>query len=406
MKLFIEQKAAIEKLSLLRAGALFMKMGTGKTRTALELALCKKVAFDILIWIAPASLVYERDYLSEINKWSANLKIVFFTVEGISQSDRLFLEMRKIAEENKVFCVIDESLSIKNTDAGRTKRLTDMWHLFDFRLILNGTPLSKGLIDLYAQINFIHPNILNMTEAQFAHNFLQFKKDGYKPWNRWSLPENEEALIETIRPYIFDAELDIDVEVSHLNNNFRLTNHEVHEYHDFKEHFMRDKFTIDFLSVSQAFQAQYTLSEQKINWVRNKLDEFVGQKTIIFVKFHKEVDFFKDNFDCLEYSGRHKDSLSDLNKKDILVCTYGTGSKGLNLQICQNVIFFSQTFDWSHKKHGLHRVLRKKQTKDITIHDLWLNTGLEKLFKASLNKKTNVAGHVGQLIDKKQAMEL
>lgn len=37
MTLTKEQTSAIKKLSKLRAGALFMEMGTGKTRTTIEL---------------------------------------------------------------------------------------------------------------------------------------------------------------------------------------------------------------------------------------------------------------------------------------------------------------------------------------------------------------------------------
>ncbi len=408
MTLFADQQAAIDKLSRLRAGALFMEMGTGKTRTAIELAKGKASDFNIIIWIAPASLIREQSYQDEICRWTQgfNRKIHYFTIEGISQSDRAFIKMRSLAEENKVFCIVDESLTIKNAIAKRTRRLVDMWHLFDFRLILNGTPLSKGLIDLYSQIKFIHPDILGMNETQFAHNFLTFRKDGWRPWQRWSKPENEDALIEIVRPYIFDAELDLKLPRRHIKEGFRLTNQESADYIDFKKEYLKDKFTFDFLAVAQKFQQQYTLCNRKINWLFQTLPTLTG-KTIIFVKFIKELNFIKENFDCLEYSGRQKDDLSRLaGEKNILACTYGTGAKGLNLQICQNIIFFSQTFDWAHKQHGLHRIYRLGQDKPITIYDLWVKTGLENLIKQSLDKKTTVANHVGRLIDLEKAMEL
>ena len=211
-----DQQKAFDKLSTLKAGALFMKMGTGKTKVAIELISSKQHLIDCIIWIAPASLIREHSYLQEIKKWSGGLNkpISFFSIEAISSSDQIFLEIVKIARNNKNFCVIDESLTIKNTEAKRTKRLLTYYQMFDFRLILNGTPLTKGLIDLYSQIQFISPKILNMTESQFAHNFLQFKKDGWRPWQRWSLPANEQALIEIIRPYIFDCDLEIDIKIN------------------------------------------------------------------------------------------------------------------------------------------------------------------------------------------------
>ena len=176
---FEYQQQAFDKLSKLRAGALFMKMGTGKTKVALDLVIAQQKNIDVVIWIAPASLLREQNYQNEIKKWSGKLTkpIEFYSVEGVSASDIKYLEMRALAESKRSFCVVDESITIKNTDAGRTRRLLDMWSLFDFRLILNGTPLTQGLIDLYSQIQFLHPNILKMKEAQFANNFLTYRKN-------------------------------------------------------------------------------------------------------------------------------------------------------------------------------------------------------------------------------------
>ncbi|MTV78295.1 helicase SNF2, partial [Streptococcus pneumoniae] len=50
MTLNTVQAAAIEKMSALKAGALFMKMGTGKTRTAIKIAEGRQHDFDTLVW--------------------------------------------------------------------------------------------------------------------------------------------------------------------------------------------------------------------------------------------------------------------------------------------------------------------------------------------------------------------
>ena len=46
------QQRAINKLNRLKVGALFMEMGTGKTKVALDLMAYKKKA-DYLLWICP-----------------------------------------------------------------------------------------------------------------------------------------------------------------------------------------------------------------------------------------------------------------------------------------------------------------------------------------------------------------
>ena len=53
---YAHQRAAIEKLSQLKVGALFMDMGTGKTRTALELIWLRRKRIVKCVWCCPVSL--------------------------------------------------------------------------------------------------------------------------------------------------------------------------------------------------------------------------------------------------------------------------------------------------------------------------------------------------------------
>ena len=69
MNLDAKQAMALDKLSKLRAGALFMKMGTGKTKVACDLIRLKIEQLDAVIWIAPASLIRTQNYLDEVKKW-------------------------------------------------------------------------------------------------------------------------------------------------------------------------------------------------------------------------------------------------------------------------------------------------------------------------------------------------
>jgi SNF2 family DNA or RNA helicase len=408
----IKQAAAFEKMSRLKAGALFMKMATGKTKVAVELAASRQNDFDLIIWLAPANLINEKNYHNEIKKWSGDLfrPIHFFTVEGVSASDNKYLEMYNLAQKNKTFCIVDESITIKNTEAGRTQRLLDMCNLFTFRLILNGTPLTKGLIDLYSQIQFISPRILNMTEAQFANNFLVYMEDGYKPWKRWSKPENEAALIEMIRPYIFDADLEIDCEVFQHDKTFDLSESEQLEYQQHKEAFLQGKFNVDFLAAAQSFQHKYTCCRDKKAYLPKLIERIksADEKTIIYVKFLDEIEILKELLgDVVIYTGKEKQDLNLFKtKKDILLCTYGVGSFGHNWQYANNIIYFSQTFDYKDKAHSMCRVIRPGQTRDVNIYNFWVNTGLDNLIKKSLNKKQNTLSNVKRIISKEEAIKL
>jgi SNF2 family DNA or RNA helicase len=408
----IEQAEAFDKMSKLKAGALFMDMGTGKTKVALDLAISRQNHYDIVIWIAPASLINNSSYKDEILKWSSLLKkeIVYFSVESISMSEEKYINLFNTARNNKVFCIVDESITIKNNESGRTSRLLKMACHFDFRLILNGTPLSKGLIDLYSQIQFISPKILNMTETQFANNFLYYVKDGTKrSWQRWSKPCNEEALIETIRPYIFKADLDISVSIQYHSNCCTLSKEEEIYYNEEKYEFLKEKYEASFLEVAQKFQHIYTLCDDKREQVI-KLVKSIStkkEKVIIYVKFLDEIEVYKQYFDFVELSGNKKDDLKIFEfKKNILITTYGSGSVGLNLQYANNIIFASQTFDYKDMIQAIHRVYRNGQVKNVNIFNMYCNTNLDNMIYKSINKKENVLNNVKKLISKEEAMKL
>lgn len=417
---FKHQQVAFDKLSHLRAGALFMKMGTGKTKVALDLIKSRQDDFDFVVWIAPASLLHTENYRREIAKWSDKLTrgIVYFTAESIGSSDVIYLKILNLVKDNRVFLVVDESIMFKNGDAKRTKRLIKCGEHATFRFILNGTPCTKGLMDLYWQMQFVSPKILNMSERQFANNFLQYKySDGEltrgRPWKRWSKPENEAALVEIIRPYIFDAELEIEPALIHTGVDCLLSEREKEEYEQFKSDYLKRyqwQAEFLFLEIAQLFNHQYCLCKDKIIKVKSIVSDILGrgEKVIIYCHFVDEVNELKDLWDCEFLTGEHKGNLDNFaSDKHVLICTYGCGSFGLNLQFANNVIFFSQTFNFGHKEQAIARIYRTGQKQDCNVYDFFIsNVGLERVYKKSLNKKENTYQNINRLISREELRKL
>lgn len=410
MNNFDYQKEAFEKLSKLKGGILFMSMGTGKTKVAMDLAVSKQNDFGCIIWIAPASLIRSPSYVNEIDKWSKYLTkpIYYFTIEGIGSSNTKYLEMVQLATNQASFCIVDESITIKNAVAKRTKRLLVNWYLFKFRLILNGTPITNSLLDLYSQIQFIHPNILKMTERQFANNFLIFKKDGYRSYARRNRPFNEEALIEIIKPYIFDAELEINCGLNFVDIRCSMDEFEKENYHSFKQELYSEMFEgFDFLGVAQKLQHIYTHCSSKDDKLQELLKKIGNNQIIIYVKYVSELDYLKEKFNCVEYSGRDKTGIEKFrNGERILASTYGSGSLGHNLQFCNNIIYLSQTFDYKDKEQSLHRIYRVGQTKNCNVYNFYVNTGLEKIIEQNLCKKVNTLSILKNIITKENLINL
>lgn len=409
-------EASKAKLSKLKAGALFMKMGAKKIKMALDLVKDKQDEIDVVVWIAPSSFFGWEGYTKAIDDNLVGLRkqICFFSVENISCSDVHYLQLYSLAERYKVFCVVDESISIKNSEAGRTKRLLMMRNLFDYRLILCGLPLTQGLVDLYSQIEFMHPSVLNMSETQFLNTYLSPYDDGTT--RKWSKPENEKILIEQMRPFIFECDLDSTQKINYVDLCFDLTPREAESYEEEKNAFLKDKEQVVFMEVVQRFQHIYTIAKNKVEGLFKLVDEILarGEKVIIYLKYLDEIHFFKE---CgFLQRGKYVVLSGRCNKKkavklfgqriNIMFSTYGVDSRGLDLCTCNNIIYFSQTFDYKCKVQCLYNVYQSYTGKCINVYNLWINTGLDKLIRQNLHRKKNVLSNVCRMISKEEALAL
>ena len=89
---FKYQEVAVKKLSKLKAGCLFMQMGTGKTKVAVDLANLKN-DYDYIVWIAPASLLKTVSYIKEIDKWQPLKPVRFWSIESLGSSDYKYCDL-------------------------------------------------------------------------------------------------------------------------------------------------------------------------------------------------------------------------------------------------------------------------------------------------------------------------
>ena len=104
------QLEAFNKFKKLKVGALFMKMGTGKTKVAIKLIDYNKC--DLLVYVAPFSTL--KNIENEFIKWKLKTPYKLIGYETISSSDRQYLELLNQLENKKVFIIADESIFIKN----------------------------------------------------------------------------------------------------------------------------------------------------------------------------------------------------------------------------------------------------------------------------------------------------
>ncbi|MCT6851229.1 MAG: DEAD/DEAH box helicase [Staphylococcus epidermidis] len=367
--LSIHQKQAIKKLEKYKIGALFMEPGTGKTRTAVELVNSSNA--DMLLFMTPCRNI--NNIKEELSKWRCNKKIYVYGIESLSNSDRIFIELINLVESYQhVFMVVDESLKIKNNNAIRTKRINTIGKRTEYRLILNGTPLSKNIIDVYSQMEFLSPKILKMDYESFINRYIQYidfdikkkknitKVKGYR---------NLDNLYSLISPFVYDSKLSITPSYTHINENYYIDEC-LEEYKNVKFKYISMIYNDPniFMAMTQQMQQSYALEGSKFKIV----DKYINDKTIVFCKFIKSKEELEERYP---------------NNK---ILTYGTGSLGLNLQSYNQIIFFDKTFNYAQKEQAERRIYRMGQNSDCKFIELTGDVGLETFIDKNIRNKTTL----------------
>jgi SNF2 family DNA or RNA helicase len=374
--LYDNQVSAIEKLRLYKVGALFMEPGTGKTRVAINL-VNSIPDIDYLLWLTPFQT--KKNLRNELEKCGCNADII--GIESLSNSDRIYLELiRKIEGSKKPFIILDESLKIKNWTAKRTRRIIELGRDVSYKLILNGTPLSRNLLDLWAQMEFLSPKILRMSLAEFKDSFCEYVKIKKHYGGRHLEKEyikgyhNVDHLYKLIEPFVFECRLEIESNKQYLNIDYQLTEDEYQEHERIKAKYLDNEkmqFLNNniFLKITSKLQHNYSLSPGKLEAVKNIISK--GGRAIIFARFIETQNRLKELF-------------------EVPVMSWQKHSFGLNLQQFNTVIFFDKVWDYALRDQAEHRIYRIGQMEDCTFYDLTGNVGLEDMMNRNIERKGNL----------------
>ena len=397
------QIAAIAKFERLRVGALFMEMGTGKTLVALDLMASRASKCDLFVWVCPCALKGEIE--RERLKWHPELDIRVVGCESIGSSERIYGELRKLLDEHScVFMVVDESLKIKNAAAKRTRRICELAQHTHYRLILNGTPISRDVLDLWTQMYFLSPKILNCSRGQFMRRYCDMEfEQGRSP--RVKAVRNMEHLASVIEPYIFEAKLYLDVDRESVQSRYYISES---EYKALKASILNDMddsdemSEIDFYTLITKLQRWYTPQSSHHTAIRAELESIGNEQSIVFVKY---VETIPDGAVCM--TGATPQHVRDVIVKRFLAgevktlwLTYGIGAYGLNLQSAHHVIFAEHTWDYAQRVQAEARVYRMGQRETVVVHDIiCANAGLEGLILSNIARKERTASHVSRAIN-------
>ena len=402
MKLTKRQQEAFDKFSKLKVGALFMKQGTGKTRVAIE--LIHSTDCDFVLFLCPFST--KSNLLAEIEKWKLDRPFEIVGYETISSSDRKYLDLLSLCKEyKKIFVVADESVFIKNDSSKRYARILKLRDLSEYRLILNGTPITKNEWDIYNQMEFLSPKIFDMHRHEFLNTFfkkISFKKRGMPAREFYKLSEvNIDYLHHLIEPYIFEADFSFEGKVYEKSVQIDAGNESEELYQERKE------ILLHSLEIGQSVVEQFTnLAVACFSDKERHLEiaKHLSGQIIVFCTLLEEVKNIARQIDCYVITGetKNRDGIIEQFKNDNkpLLMTFGTGAFGLNLQFCNRIAFASLTFDYAKVDQAISRIKRLGQERDIEYLYFTSNLGIYDMIRENIMKKQSLKELVINKIEK------
>lgn len=436
-----------------------MQMGLGKSRTAIELAFRRWSKIDHVVWFCPVSL--KETVRQEILKHTDCTNIYVFNdktnakrlplaswyiigIESMSSSTRMVLAANKLIT-TETMVILDESSYIKGHYTKRTLRITKMSERARYRLILTGTPLSQGVVDLFAQMRFLSPKILGYDSFySFAANHLEYSE---KFPGMIVRAHNTEYLAAKIAPYVYQVTKEECLNLPsklYTTRYFYMTDEQAERYQQAKEEILAELLEQEEFDTTVIFRLFSVLQQiasgfwhrrvkrkgfQMLEFEHERIDMLLStireipetEKIIIWAKFRYDIDHiekalrkeFGENSVALFHGGlsekeRNKQVSLFRSPARFFLATQSAGGHGLTLNEAHYVIFYNNGFKYSEREQAEDRCHRIGQTHKVTYIDIQCLCSIdERIAKALSNKGDMVQefrAEVEKIKDKKDAL--
>ena len=457
-KPFAHQLKALEMSWDKEVFAYFMEMGTGKSKVLIDniAMLYDKGKINGALIIAPKG-VYKNWLESEIpnhlpdhiekkigfwqTKPDANdmkmllksdedLHICIMNIEAFSTKKGVEYAY-KFLSCHRTLIGVDESTTIKNPNAKRTKSILTLSKHSKYRRILTGSPVTKSPLDLFSQCQFLDPWLLNQQSYYaFRTRYAICRKInvsgrqveivvGYR---------NLGELSEQLKPFSYrvlkDDCLDLPKK-TYMKRIIQLTDEQKKLYKQMKEQalaFLNGKMTTTVTVITQLMRLhQITcghfkaddgsvqeVSSNRLDELMDILEEMEG-KAVIWAHYRHDI---KNIVNALEkkYPGETVTYYGDTSTEDrqkaikliqdpeskvrFIVGTPQTGGYGITLTGASTMIYYSNGYDLEKRQQSEARIDRIGQEKPMTYIDIIAEGTVDDKIVQSLRKKVNIATEV------------
>ena len=326
---------------------------------------------------------------------------------------------------------IDESTTIKNPNAKRTRSILTLSKHSKYRRILTGSPVTKSPLDLFSQCQFLDPWLLNQQSYYaFRTRYAICRKInvsgrqveivvGYR---------NLGELSEQLKPFSYrvlkDDCLDLPKK-TYMKRIIQLTDEQKKLYKQMKAEaiaFLNGKMQSSATVMTQLMRLhQITcghfkaddgsvqeVSSNRLDELMDILEEMEG-KAVIWAHYRHDIENIVNALEK-KYPGETVTYYGDTSTEDrqkaikliqdpeskvrFIVGTPQTGGYGITLTGASTMIYYSNGYDLEKRQQSEARIDRIGQEKPMTYIDIIAEGTVDDKIVQSLRKKVNIATEV------------
>lgn len=388
LKLFQHQQQALTETEGQNKVAYYLDMGLGKTFVGAEKAM--DFGTDILIicqkskirdWIEHFFTYYiDKMKCDESGAWCYDLtKNTTFDMFqhsrykvriGVINYELAWRRPKELMNLENFTLMLDESSLIQNSSAKQSKFILQL-HPANV-ILLSGTPVGGKYENLWSQLHLLGWNI---TEKMYKNQYVNWKQidaggikhwivdkdDPYKNTDRLKRKMREHGAVFMKTEEVFDLPEQIFTKIKVDKSK---------EYSTFMKDcivYVDDTELVGDTTLTKMLYARQlcgVYNKEKLSAFKD-LIQSTEDRLIVFYSFNAELDALKAVCkECekpvSEVNGHIKDLTAyEEESNSVTLVQYQAGSKGLNLQKCNRIIYFTlplSSEDFEQSKKRIHRI--------------------------------------------------
>ena len=442
--------------------ALLMDMGTGKTKVVIDTMafnfeegrinfilvsapkgvianwiaeidkhLPERIPRKIVLW-KPNLTKAKRKELMELYEDPDGLKILLMNVEAFSTKKGVDVA-EFFVKKFKTLMIVDESTTIKNRKAKRTKAICAVGRGAVMRRILTGSPVTKSPMDLYSQMGFLDPGILGFRSYyafQGRYAIVQRRTLGSHSFNHVVGFRRLDELTEKLQAHSYRVRkedcLDLPDKV-YMSRSVELTKEQSDAYVQMKhlalarldngemattKNVLTQIMRLQQICLGHLTDDDGVVNELPSNRLSSLLDicDEVQGKAIIWATWTRDIrsiaEALRDRFSVPAVATLHGET-PDSERQEIvetfqdrqselrfLVGHPKTGGFGLTLTAANTVIYYSNSYDLELRVQSEDRAHRIGQENKVTYVDLLSPDTIDEKIVGALRSKIRIADQI------------